>query len=88
MKKNLTKEEIEHIAKLANLTLSENEVEKIGGQLSEVIQYINHLSEVETEKVEPTSQVTGLKNIFREDEGKPSLNLKEGFFRTKKVMSF
>lgn len=83
--KNLTVEEVKHIAKLANLTLSENEVEKFRGQLSEVLAYVEKLKEVETSSVEPTSQVTGLENVFREDKEKPSLKIKEGFFRTKAI---
>lgn len=86
MKKNLSLEEIRHVANLANLTLSEDEVKKFSGQLSEVLDYIEKLKEVETKNVEPTSQVTGLENVFREDEEKPSLKIKEGFFRTKKVI--
>ena len=82
----LSIEEIKHIAGLANLTLSESEIEKFRGQLSEVISYINHLQEVQADKVEPTSQVTGLENVFREDEETPSLKIKEGFFRTKKII--
>lgn len=85
MKKNLTREETRHIANLANLTLSEDEVRKFSGQLSEVLDYIEKLKEVETKNVEPTSQVTGLENVFREDEIKPPLKIKEGFFRTKAI---
>lgn len=88
MKKNLTIEEIRHVANLANLTLSEDEVRKFSGQLSEVLDYIEKLKEVETKNVEPTSQITGLINLFREDEEKPSLKIKEGFFKTKRAMSF
>lgn len=87
MKKNLTTEEVKYIAKLANLTLTENEVKKFSDQLSEVLDYIEKLKEVETKNVEPTSQATGLENVFREDEEKPSLKIKEGFFRTKSIMS-
>jgi aspartyl-tRNA(Asn)/glutamyl-tRNA(Gln) amidotransferase subunit C len=65
---SLSKSQIEHIAKLARLDLTENELDKYGGQLSAVLDYINQLSEVDTEGVEPTAQVTGLQNIFREDE--------------------
>ncbi len=65
---SLSKTQIEHIAKLARLELTEDELKKYGGQLSAVLDYINQLSEVETEGVEPTAQVTGLQNIFREDE--------------------
>lgn len=82
----LSLEEVKHIAKLANLTLSESMAEKLMGQLSEVIEYINHLKKVETDNIEPTSQVTGLENVFREDEETPSLKMKEGFFKTKKII--
>jgi len=66
----LSKEEIKHVAKLARLELSEEELEKYGNQLSNVLSYIDMLKEVNTDDVEPTAQVTGLENIFREDEAR------------------
>jgi len=64
----LQKKDIEHIAKLARLDLSEKELEKYGNELSDILGYINQLQEVDTSQVEPTAQVTGLENAFREDE--------------------
>ena len=64
----LTREEIEHVAKLARLELSEEEINKYGEQLSGVLSYIDQLREVDTAGVEPTAQVTGLENAWREDE--------------------
>lgn len=64
----LKKEEIEHIAKLARLELTEAEFEKYGGQLSDVLSYIEQLQEVDVEGVEPTAQVTGLVNALRLDK--------------------
>ena len=64
----LSKEEIKYIANLARLELTEEELEKYGGQLSAVLDYIDQLKEVDTAGVEPTAQVTGMKNIFREDK--------------------
>jgi len=64
----LSKEQIQHIANLARLELSEEELEKYGGQLSAVLGYIEQLQEVDTEGIEPTAQVTGLTNSWREDE--------------------
>lgn len=81
----LTTEEVKQVARLANLELTEEEVKKFRTQLSEVLQYVEKLKEVNTEKVESTSQVTGLENVFREDEIKPSLKIKTGFFRTKGI---
>lgn len=64
----ISKEEVEHIAHLARLGLSEDEKEKFALQLSSILDYIEQLKEVDTEGVEPTAQVTGLENIFRPDE--------------------
>ena len=63
-----TKEEIQHIADLARLDLSEAEFEKYGSQLSGVLDYIDQLQEVDTDDLEPTAQVTGLENVYRSDE--------------------
>lgn len=63
----LSKEQIQHIATLARLELTEEELEKYGGQLSAVLGYIEQLQEVNTDGIEPTAQVTGLENSWRED---------------------
>lgn len=78
----LTRDEVKKVAKLANIELTDVEVEKFQKQLSEVLAYVEKLKEVETSHIEPTSQVTGLENVFREDEIRPSLKLKKGFFKT------
>lgn len=64
----LSKQEVEHIATLARLNLTEEEKEKYSEQLSGILSYFDKLREVDTSAVEPTSQVTGLTNIMREDE--------------------
>ncbi len=64
----LKKSEIEHIANLARLELSEEELDLYGNQLSGVLDYIDQLREVDTSGVEPTAQVTGLENVLREDK--------------------
>lgn len=64
----LTTDEIKHVANLARLELSEEEVEKYGNQLSDVLSYIDQLREVDVEGIEPTAQVTGLVNVLREDK--------------------
>ena len=65
--------DISRISKLANLSLSDEEKGKFEKQLDETIEYIDKLKEIDTMTVDPTSQVTGLENITREDEVKPSL---------------
>jgi aspartyl-tRNA(Asn)/glutamyl-tRNA(Gln) amidotransferase subunit C len=64
----LDKQQIEHIAKLARLELTAEELEKYGGQISAILGYIEQLQEVDVDGVEPTAQVTGLTNAWREDE--------------------
>ncbi len=66
----LTKEQVQHVAKLARLGLSDKEVEKLQTQLSGILDYVDMLNEVDTEGVLPTAQVTGLKNVTRKDEVK------------------
>lgn len=63
----LTKQQIEHIANLARLELSEAELDKYGSQLSGILSYIDQLKEINTENIEPTAQVTGLQNVLRDD---------------------
>lgn len=63
----LSKTEVEKIAKLARIELSEKEKEKFSGQLSEILNYVEQLNKVKTDEVEETSQVTGLTNVYRED---------------------
>ncbi|MFA6427473.1 MAG: Asp-tRNA(Asn)/Glu-tRNA(Gln) amidotransferase subunit GatC [Candidatus Magasanikbacteria bacterium] len=64
----LTSQEIEQIAKLARLELSEKEKIMYAEQLSAVLDYIEMLSEVDTQGVEETCQVTGLEDVVRKDK--------------------
>ena len=67
MPEKLSKKEVEKIAKLARLDLSETELDTYAEQLSAILGYVSQLNEVDTENVEITTQVTGLSNIMRED---------------------
>lgn len=87
---------VKHIAKLANLPLKEEEVEKFEKQLGETLTYIEHLKQVNTTDVIITSQVTGLENILDEDITRPSLSSEEvlsnaaneynGFFKVPAIL--
>ncbi len=63
----LTNQEIEKIAHLSRLSLTKEETELFSEQLSSVLSYVHSLSEVTTEGVEETAQVTGLENVYRDD---------------------
>jgi len=80
MKINVT-----HIAKLANLPLSHEEKQKFEKQLEETLSYVENLKEIDTKDVEPTSQVTGLENVTREDAASPSLTQEEALSNTKSI---
>lgn len=64
---SLSADQIRHIAKLARLQISDDEVERYAKELSAILDYVGTLQEVDTKGVEPTAQVTGLTNAFRED---------------------
>lgn len=91
----LTKDQVKHVAKLANLPLSDQEEEKYAQQLSKILEYVEQLNAVDTSNVEPTHSVTGLSNVMRADETEPSLSQEEalqnaknkenGFFKVKAI---
>lgn len=64
----LTDQQVRRIAELARLGLSDDEIKKFAGQLTDIFQFVEMLNEVDTDNVEPTSQVTGLENVLDDDE--------------------
>jgi aspartyl-tRNA(Asn)/glutamyl-tRNA(Gln) amidotransferase subunit C len=69
---SITVQEVEHVADLARLALSDDEKWQFAGQLSAILKYAEKLNELDTEGVEPTSHVLPLANVMREDEPRPS----------------
>lgn len=65
--------DIEYVAKLARINLSEQQKEKFARQLKDILSYIEKLKELDVGKVEPISHVLPLKNVFRQDKVQPSL---------------
>ncbi len=66
-------EDVEHVAKLARLALTDEEKETFRRQLSDVLEHARIISEVDTTDVPPTSHTLPLVNVFREDRARPSL---------------
>lgn len=60
--------DIQHLASLSSLALADDEVDGLRQDLENIIGYIEQLGELDTSGVEPTYQVTGLENVWREDE--------------------
>ena len=73
----LTLEEVEHIAELARLKLSDEEKARYGEQLSEILDYAVRLQTVDTAGISPTSSVLPARSILRPDEPRPGLSLKD-----------
>ena len=69
--------DIEHLAKLARLKLTDAEKELFSKQIGTVIKYIEKLSELDTKNVEPTAHVLGLNNVFRDDAVKKPLTVQD-----------
>ena len=70
----LTSDEVRHIARLARLGLSGDEVARFEGQLSAILDHVRALEAIDTEGVPPTAQSFELSNVEREDESRPSLD--------------
>jgi aspartyl-tRNA(Asn)/glutamyl-tRNA(Gln) amidotransferase subunit C len=73
----LNAEKIKHIASLARLSLSDNDVEDYCTQLSEVLENFEILNQVETSNVEPATQSVNLQNVFRNDRVRKSYSQNE-----------
>lgn len=64
----LSREDVLKLASLSKLKLTEEEIEKLRSELSEILNYVEILDKVDTDGLEPTFQVSGLKNVYRKDE--------------------
>lgn len=64
----LTRDDVLHLAQLARLQLSDAEIELLQGELSAILGYVQQLEEVDISDLEPTTQVSGLTNVMRDDK--------------------
>ena len=71
----ITKQEVENVAKLARLEITQAEKETFAQQLSQILTHVEKLNQYDTSGVEPTATVLGQTNVFREDVVKPSLTV-------------
>lgn len=92
----VTRKEVEHIAELARLELTDSELEEYTAQLNKILVYMEKLNQLNTENVKPLSHPINCENVFREDVVKPSIDRKEAlknapskddeFFKVPKVI--
>ncbi len=71
---SLTPEEVTHIARLARVGLSQDEMSRFQDQLSQILDYFQRLQEADTENVPPTAHTLAMHNIMRDDEPRPSFD--------------
>jgi aspartyl-tRNA(Asn)/glutamyl-tRNA(Gln) amidotransferase subunit C len=73
----ISREEVEHIARLARLTFDGEELERFQHDLSQIIDYVQTLGELDLSGLEPTAHAVEVKNVLRADEPKPCLSQEE-----------
>ncbi|SFP13038.1 Asp-tRNA(Asn)/Glu-tRNA(Gln) amidotransferase subunit GatC [Amycolatopsis rubida] len=70
---NISRDEVAHLARLARLAVTDDELDVFAGQLDQILDSVAKVSEVAEEDVPPTSHAVPLTNVFREDAVRPSL---------------
>jgi aspartyl-tRNA(Asn)/glutamyl-tRNA(Gln) amidotransferase subunit C len=73
----IDRDQVLHVARLARLKLTEEEVEKMASELSGILEHVEHINELDLESVEPTSHVVAVENVLRPDEPRPSWSPEE-----------
>ena len=69
----ISREDVEHVAKLSRLRLGDAELDRMAGELSSILDHIDLISELDLEGVEPTTHVAPVTGALRDDEPRPSL---------------
>jgi aspartyl-tRNA(Asn)/glutamyl-tRNA(Gln) amidotransferase subunit C len=93
---SVSKQDVEHVAKLARLGLSEEEKELFTSQLNQILGYAESINKLDTEKVPPTSHAIPMNTLYREDKVIPCENTKDilknapeqnrGMFRVPRIL--
>lgn len=96
MNRQISKEDVQKVAKLARLQLSDSEIEQFTGQLGAILEYVQKMNELDTDSVEPLAHCLPVHNVFRSDEIKESLGTEKTlsnapdrdgeFFRVPKIL--
>ena len=94
--KRITEQDVRHVAKLARLRLSDEQIQQFTAQLGDVLDYIGKLGELDLDNVEPMAHALDLRNVLREDVEKPGLDVETAlanapeqsppFFKVPRVM--
>jgi aspartyl-tRNA(Asn)/glutamyl-tRNA(Gln) amidotransferase subunit C len=68
----IDREQVLHVARLARLELTDEEVERMSGELTTILDHVERMKELDLDGVEPTSHVVALENVLRADQPRPS----------------
>ena len=82
----ISKEDVKHVAKLAELDFSDSEVEKITSQLDKILGHVANINKVDTAVISPTSHTLEIKNVFREDTVRESLSKEDALLNAPEEM--
>lgn len=92
----LSRQEVDHVARLGRLNLTDEERATFTGQLNEILGYVEKLKELDVAEVEPTAHVVPLQNVLRPDLSRPSFGREEmlanapdrveGFFKVPRIL--
>ncbi len=92
----ITREQVQHVARLARLSLSDDEVAMFTGQMADILAYVEKLNELNTDGIVPTSHAVPMENAFRDDVVRPPIGADaalanapdriDDFFRVPKVI--
>ena len=92
----ISNQTVKYLAQLARIELEDKQLSVLAGELEDIIKFIDKLSKVNVDNIEPMSHVHNVKNVFRDDEVKPSLErdlsmknapeTKQDFFKVSKVI--
>ena len=95
-KMKVSEKDLKNVAVLSRLSIPENETEQYTRQLEDILEYVDNLSEVDTENIQPTTYALPMQNVFREDIVKPSLDRElalsnaplreDGYFKVPKII--
>ncbi len=93
----IEKKDIQYVAKLANLKIEDDDIDVFTRQISDILEYVEKLDELDTDDVVPTAYTVPMKNVMREDKAEPSMDRdkilsnapdkKEGQYRVPKIIS-
>ena len=74
---NITRDQVEHVSRLARLALSEQELDSLTGEMDAILDYVEQLNTLDTKEIVPTAHAVPMENAFRKDEVRPGFTTEQ-----------